>query len=135
MMKQLRLDGTVRETETRLNLDGWDQMRREMEQHGYGMGMAYTGTHHSLTDVIDINLDVCTSAFFGLDCEPEPKQATPKQIAMFAEALARIILHEHVHSVLNSEVSHNTSSAWDNIAKKLGFEFTLETPTEEGLLE
>jgi hypothetical protein len=130
MMQQLRLDGTPRETKVNLYLDGWERTHDDAEKHGYGMFEIPSGTHDRLTDIIDINLDVCTSAFFGLDCEPEPEQATPKDIDRFAEALARIILHEHVHSVLNSEIDHDTSSAWDNIAQKLGFEFTLETPEE-----
>jgi hypothetical protein len=94
-------------------MDGWKRQHEDSVKQGYLAYQMYAGIYHGKTDEIDIDLDVATNAFFGLDCA-DHEQATPEQIDDFVEALARLILHEHVHSALNKYVSRKACSAWDS---------------------
>jgi hypothetical protein len=113
MLRQMTLDGKVRETEVQFYMNGYERQLRGALNHSDGDGVYVMrlsgGRYNEKTDQIDIYLDIVEQALFSdrsLDCE-DPD-------TFFCEELARILAHEHVHSVLNTQVSNKACRTWDS---------------------
>jgi hypothetical protein len=107
MFRQMTLDGKVRDTEVRFYMNGFERQRlwQETLNHGLFYMRVRSASYNEKTDQIDVYLDVVAQAFFVSDCE-DPE-------TFWCEELARVLLHEHVHSVLNMDVSLKACRAWD----------------------
>ena len=115
MLKQLTLDGKIRELQIEFQLDGWRKQEREQaSEGGYDLYLISGGLYDTRTDTITISLDALLEVVLL-----KIGDFSPNEDEAFIAQFSKTVSHEYIHSLINNMVSGSACHKFDNIAEKL----------------
>jgi len=115
MLKQLTLDGKIRELQIELQLDGWrKQEKKQAAEGGHGPYLISGGLYDPRTDTITISLDALLEAVLL-----KIGDFSPNEDEAFIAQFSNTVSHEYIHSLINNMVSASACHKFDNIAEKV----------------